>query len=61
MQTTLPGTLVQHAIEEPVAMETEDIAPAVMYDMQGEANLVYNNTLDERYIYIWWEYIFKVK
>ena len=42
-------------------METEDIAPAVMYDMQGEADLVYNNTLDERYIYIWWEYIFEVK
>ena len=32
MQTASPGTLVKHAIEVPVAMETNDIVPTVVYD-----------------------------
>ena len=56
MQTTSPGTLVQHAIEEPATMETEDNAPTVVYDRQEEIDMVYNNTLDERYTHIWWKH-----
>ena len=48
MQTTSPGTLVQHAIEGPVAMETDDDgAPAVLYNRQEEMDTIVN----ERYMY----------
>ena len=47
MQTTSPGTLVQHAIEGPVAMETDDGAPAVLYNRQEEMDTIVN----ERYMF----------
>ena len=53
MQKVSPGTLVQHAIEEPVAMETDDAIPKVLYNRTEETDIttVYNR-LDDRYIFI---------
>ena len=40
MQTKSPGTLIQHAIERPVAMETEDAVPDVLYNRALEQDKV---------------------
>ena len=49
MQTTSPGTLVQYAIEEPVAMDITETVPNVAHTRMAQRNLVFTNTFEDRY------------